>query len=67
MSYAYDVSAWRDFATGLASASAALTGLVLVAMSIRLRAVLAEPIHRLRAESALIDNLMQRITERQHR
>ena len=54
MSYAYDVSAWRDFATGLASASAALTGLVLVAMSIRLRAVLAEPIHRLRAESAFV-------------
>jgi hypothetical protein len=57
MSHAYDVSAWHDFATGLASASAALTGLVLVAMSIRLRAVLAEPIHRLRAESAFLSLL----------
>lgn len=57
MSHAYDVSAWHDFATALASASAALTGLVLVAMSIRLRAVLAEPIHRLRAESAFVSLL----------
>jgi hypothetical protein len=57
MSYAYDVSAWHDFAMGLAGASAALTGLVLVAMSIRLRAVLADPIHRLRAESAFVSLL----------
>jgi hypothetical protein len=57
MSNAYDVSAWHDFATGLAGASAALTGLVLVAMTIRLRAVLAEPIHRLRAESAFVSLL----------
>jgi hypothetical protein len=57
MSHADDVSAWHDFATGLAGASAALTGLVLVAMSIRLRAVLAEPIHRLRAESAFLSLL----------
>lgn len=57
MRHAYDVSAWHDFATGLAGASAALTGLVLVAMSIRLREVLAEPIHRLRAESAFVSLL----------
>jgi hypothetical protein len=54
MSYAYDLSAWHDFATGLASASAALTGLVFVAVSIHLRAVLAEPIHRRRAGSAFL-------------
>jgi hypothetical protein len=32
MSHAYDVRAWHDFATGLARASAAPTGLVLMAM-----------------------------------
>jgi hypothetical protein len=57
VSEAYDVSAWHEFATALAGASAALTGLVLVAMSIRLREVLAEPIHRLRAESAFVSLL----------
>ena len=54
MSYAYDLSAWHDFATALASASAALTGLVFVAVSIHLREVLADPIHRLRAASAFV-------------
>jgi modulator of FtsH protease len=57
MSYAYDVSAWHDFALGLTSASAALTGLVFVAMSIHLREVLAAPIDRRRAEGAFFSLL----------
>ena len=57
MSDAYDVSAWHDFAVGLTSASAALTGLVFVAMSIHLREVLAGPIDRRRAGGAFFSLL----------
>jgi modulator of FtsH protease len=58
MTDAYDPTAWHDFAAGLASASAALTGLVFVAVSIHLRAVLADSVHQRRAESTFISLLV---------
>jgi modulator of FtsH protease len=50
---AYDPGAWRDFAVGLVSASAALLGLVFVVVSIHLRAVVDDPVLRRRAEIML--------------
>jgi hypothetical protein len=58
MTNAYDPSGWHDFAAGLASASAALTGLVFVAVSIHLQAVLADPVHKRRAESTFVSLLV---------
>jgi modulator of FtsH protease len=58
MTDAYDLRVWHDFATGLATASAALTGLVFVAVSIHLDAVLADPLHRRRAASTFISLLV---------
>jgi modulator of FtsH protease len=57
MTDAYDLRAWHDFATGLATGSAALTGLVFVAVSIHLDAALADPVHRRRASSTFISLL----------
>jgi modulator of FtsH protease len=45
-------------AAGLASATAALTGLVFVAVSIHLQAVLADPVHQRRAESTFVSLLV---------
>jgi modulator of FtsH protease len=39
----YDVAAWSDFAVGLAGATAALTGLLFVGVSINLATILALP------------------------
>jgi modulator of FtsH protease len=58
MGHAYEPTGWHDFAAGLASASAALTGLVFVAVSIHLQAVLADPVHRRRAESTFVSLLV---------
>jgi modulator of FtsH protease len=58
MTDAYDPTAWHDFAAGLASASAALTGLVFVAVSIHLQAVLADVVHQRRAESTFVSLLV---------
>jgi modulator of FtsH protease len=58
MSDAYDPTAWHDFAAGLASASAALTGLVFVAVSIHLQAVLGDSVHQRRAESTFVSLLV---------
>jgi hypothetical protein len=58
MAEAYDPTDWHDFATGLAGASAALTGLVFVAVSIHLQAVLADPVHKRRAESTFVSLLV---------
>ena len=43
MPYPYDPAAWQNFYVMMGSANAALTGLVFVALSIHLRAVLEHP------------------------
>lgn len=45
----YDPNQWRDFFTMVGGASAALTGLVFVAMSLNVRIVTQDPTHRYRA------------------
>lgn len=54
MAGAYDPSGWHDFAAALTTATATLTGLVFVAVSIHLQEVLADPVHRRRAGSAFV-------------
>jgi modulator of FtsH protease len=51
---AYSPGAWGTFAVGLTTASGALTGLVFVAVSIRVDDVLGDPFHRRRAESTFV-------------
>jgi modulator of FtsH protease len=51
---AYSPGEWGNFAIGLTTASGALTGLVFVAVSIRVREVLDDPFHRRRAESTFV-------------
>jgi len=51
---AYNPAEWGTFAVGLTTASGALTGLVFVAVSIRVREVLDHPFHRRRAESTFV-------------
>jgi hypothetical protein len=53
MDAAYDPGAWHDFGVALVSASAALVGLVFVAVSFHLRAVVEDPLLRSRAEVML--------------
>ena len=48
-----DALAWRDFFTMVGGAAAALTGLVFVALSLRLDQILAHPFHRFRAGVAI--------------
>jgi hypothetical protein len=50
----YDVSAWHDFATAVAGASAALAGLLFVAMSINVNAILSDAHLTPRAGAAVI-------------
>src|SRR5690348_15190116 len=54
MSAAYSPDQWRDFAVGLTSASAALAGLVFVAVSVSAATVLTDRFHRRRAESTFL-------------
>jgi modulator of FtsH protease len=51
---AYSPGEWGNFAIGLTTASGALTGLVFVAVSIRVRDVLDDPFHRRRTESTFV-------------
>jgi hypothetical protein len=55
---AFDPGKWQAFATGLAGATAALTGLVFVSVSIHLEAILADPFHRRRAQSTFLSLLV---------
>jgi hypothetical protein len=50
---AYNPEQWRDFFTMVGGASAALTGLVFVAMSLNVRTVTQDPTHRYRAIGTL--------------
>jgi modulator of FtsH protease len=51
---AYNPAEWGTFAVGLTTASGALTGLVFVAVSIRVKEVLDDPFHRRRTESTFV-------------
>jgi modulator of FtsH protease len=51
---AYSPGEWGNFAIGLTTASGALTGLVFVAVSIRVREVLDDRFHRRRTESTFV-------------
>ncbi len=51
--YGYDPTAWHDLLTAVASASAALAGLMFVAISINLRQILKVPVLPPRAASVL--------------
>jgi modulator of FtsH protease len=51
---AYSPGEWGNFAIGLTTASGALTGLVFVAVSIRVTEVLDDPFHRRRTESTFV-------------
>ncbi len=51
--YSYDPGAWHDLLTAVASASAALAGLMFVAISINLRQILKVPVLPPRAASVL--------------
>src|SRR5262249_15181171 len=53
MDAAYDPAAWHDFGVALVAASATLLGLVFVAVSLHLRAVVDDPVLRRRAEIML--------------
>jgi modulator of FtsH protease len=54
MDVAYNPDDWGTFAVGLTTASGALTGLVFVAVSIRVKEVLDDPFHRRRTESTFV-------------
>lgn len=54
MSAAYDIEAWKDFATMIGGASAALAGLLIVAMSINIDEILKFADLPARAAAALI-------------
>jgi modulator of FtsH protease len=54
MDAAYSPGEWGTFAVGLTTASGALTGLVFVAVSIRVKDVLDDPFHRRRTESTFV-------------
>jgi hypothetical protein len=51
--HSYDPTGWQDLFTGVASASAALAGLLFVAISINLKQILAVPVLPARAAAAL--------------
>jgi modulator of FtsH protease len=51
---AYSPGQWGSFAVGLTTATGALTGLVFVAVSIRVSEVLNDRFHRRRAESTFV-------------
>jgi modulator of FtsH protease len=54
VSSSFDVAAWTDFAVAVAGATAALAGLLFVAMSINVREIVADPALPPRAGGAVI-------------
>jgi hypothetical protein len=53
MGVAYESAAWQPFFTMVGGASAALVGLLFIALSIHLRAIAADPVARGQARTAL--------------
>ena len=53
MEFAYRTDAWHDFYVAVADASAALTGLLFVSLSVNLRKIIKSPAHKARAREAL--------------
>ena len=53
MNAAYDPAAWHDFGVALVGASAALLGLIIVVVSLHLKAVVSDSVLRRRAEILL--------------
>jgi modulator of FtsH protease len=53
MDAAYDPAAWHDFGVALVGASAALLGLIIVVVSLHLKAVVSDSVLRRRAEILL--------------
>ena len=51
--YAYQAQSWQVFYAAVAGAAAALTGLLFVALSLNLRAILRDAAHRARARETL--------------
>jgi len=49
-----DLAGWHDFYVMLGAAAAAITGLVVVAMSLHLRAIAQNPVHRGLARGSLV-------------
>jgi hypothetical protein len=49
----YDPAAWRDYFVMMGTGAAALTGLVFVAMTLHLDAIVQHPVHRHRARTIL--------------
>ena len=49
----YDAGAWRDYFVMVGGGAAALTGLVFVAMTLHLQAIVGHPVHRHRARTIL--------------
>lgn len=49
----YDFSVWRDYFVMVGTGAAALTGLVFVAMTLHLEAIVNHPVHRHRARTIL--------------
>jgi hypothetical protein len=51
--FAYRADGWQDFYTAVAGASAVLTGLLFVGLSLNLRTIIRSPAHKARAREAL--------------
>jgi hypothetical protein len=54
-----DVSAWHDFYVMAGGAAAALTGLVVVALSLHAKAIMSHPLYRDRAFAAIVALMTQ--------
>jgi modulator of FtsH protease len=57
LEFAYRTDAWHDFYVAVADASAALTGLLFVSLSVNLRTIIKSPAHKARAREALAQML----------
>lgn len=74
MEYSYQADAWQALYIAVASATAALTGLLFVALSLNLHTIIKVPMHRARARevlgitlSLLVLSLLMLIPEQDHR
>src|SRR5882762_11943810 len=54
-----DVSGWHDFYIMAGGAAAALTGLIVVALSLHAKAIMAHPLYRDRAFAAIVALMTQ--------